>query len=93
MNRPRILLFRGTGWISRFIRWQTNGEYSHAAVELPDGRIIEAWHRGGVRVRDPLTDFSGVEAFDVPDLTDEQWTKAVGFMFTKIGDPYELAGG
>jgi len=43
-----ILAFRGSSLISRLIRWQTRSPYSHVAIELDNGVIFEAWHRGGV---------------------------------------------
>lgn len=46
---PLVALYRGTSWVSRAIRWQTWSDYSHAALWLPDGSVIEAWHKGGVQ--------------------------------------------
>lgn len=43
-----IVLFRGTDPLSRLIRLQTRGEYSHAAWMLRNGSVIEAHMRGGV---------------------------------------------
>jgi uncharacterized protein YycO len=48
----KILLYRGVGWVSRVIQWQTRSPYSHAAVQLSSGKVIEAWHVGGVRMLD-----------------------------------------
>lgn len=45
----RMLLFRGKSVVSKLIQWQTRSPYSHVAVELDDGSIIEAWYIGGVR--------------------------------------------
>ena len=88
---PRILLFRGNGWISRLIRWQTNGDYSHAAVQLSDGRIIEAWHKpSGVRIRPEVEDWSKVESYEVEGMTDEQWEKAESFLLDQLGKKYDF---
>ena len=46
----RLLAFKGDSLISKLIRWQTRSEYSHIAIELDSGEIIEAWHRGGVQI-------------------------------------------
>jgi len=43
-----IALYKGKSWLSKAIRWQTRGEYSHAAWLCPDGAVYEAWSRGGV---------------------------------------------
>lgn len=42
----RIFLFKGTSFISRLIRFQTRSEYSHAAVELDNKSVVEAWKKG-----------------------------------------------
>lgn len=90
---PRILLFKGKGVISRLIRWQTNGQYSHAALQLPDGKIIEAWHKPAeVRVRPPLKDWSNVDAFDVEGMTAKQWTLAAQWAQMQIGKKYDFSG-
>ena len=47
-----VLLYRGISPISRLIRWQTRSLYSHAALRLSDGSVVEAWHVGGVRHTD-----------------------------------------
>ncbi|MDE2104757.1 MAG: hypothetical protein KGL39_46400 [Patescibacteria group bacterium] len=39
----KILLHRGTGLVSRLIRWQTRSAYSHAGLLMDDGRVVEAW--------------------------------------------------
>lgn len=44
----KILAYRGRGLISKAIQWQTRSPYSHVAIELPNGLVIEAWHKGGV---------------------------------------------
>lgn len=48
-RRVGIALFRGRSLLSRLIRWQTRGEYSHAALLFSDGLFVEA--REGVGVR------------------------------------------
>ena len=92
-NLPKILLFKGNGFVSRLIRWQTNGQYSHAAIQLPDGQIIEAWHKPAkVRIRHVLEDWSNVEAFDVEGVTDAQWTDATQWLQKQIGKKYDFGG-
>ena len=90
---PKILLFRGQGWISRAIRWQTNGDYSHAAIQLPDGQIIEAWHKpSGVRIRPRMTNWNNVEAYEVEGMTSDQWDDAVDFLRDQLGKRYDFGG-
>lgn len=79
--------------VSNLIKWQTNGNYSHAAIQLPSGRIIEAWHKPAkVRLRGPLQDWDNVEAFDIEGITDEQWGKAVEWAESQIGKKYDFGG-
>ena len=93
MSKPKILLFSGQGWISKLIRWQTNGKYSHAAILIPGGSIIEAWHKPAkVRFRPPLKNWKGVEAYEVEGMTDEQWAKALLWADKQVGKPYDFGG-
>lgn len=46
----KILAYQGTSLISKAIRLQTRSKYSHIAVMLSDGQVIEAWHKGGVQL-------------------------------------------
>jgi len=62
----KVLLFHGKGFISWLIRVQTRGKYSHAAIMLPDGTIIEAWQGKGVqKLEDGLKSSLGVDAFAI----------------------------
>lgn len=93
MSKPKILLFKGQGAISNLIKWQTNGNYSHAAIQLPSGRIIEAWHKPAkVRLRGPLQSWANAEAYDVDGMTAEQWAKAIAWAEKQIGKPYDFGG-
>lgn len=64
--RLRVLLFHGHGLISALIRWQTRSDYSHAAIQLDDGSIIEAWQGAGVRKLPGLKrGIEGIDAFEI----------------------------
>lgn len=92
-DKPRILLFRGKGLISRLIRWQTNGDYSHLAIQFPDGTIYEAWHKPAeFRKRPPLTDWSNVDAFDIVGLTDEGAVRMREWCEANLGAKYDFSG-
>lgn len=43
-------LYKSKALVSRLIRWQTRGEYSHAALHFYGDTAIEAWHKGGVQI-------------------------------------------
>lgn len=36
-----VLLFRGAGWTSRWIKWAGKGRYSHAAMASWNGKLLE----------------------------------------------------
>lgn len=88
---PRILLFQGTGWISKAIRWQTRSSVNHAAIQLPNGEIIEAWEGSGVQ-RKTLKSTEGIQAFTVDGMTAEQWTQAIDLAVTQVGKKYDYWG-
>lgn len=83
----RILLFKGKSLVSRLIAWQTRGEFSHVAVQFPDGRIFEAFEGsalkgfrdGGVRYRESDPDWSACQAFEIQDSTSLQWELMQGY--------------
>ena len=79
--------------VSRLIRWQTNGKYSHAAIQFPDGTIYEAWHKPArFRKRPPLTDWSNVEAFDIVGLTDKGAKRMREWCDDHLGAKYDFGG-
>lgn len=88
LDRCRVLLFRGRGVISALVRWQTRSVYSHCAIQLPDGRILESWQGSGVQVR-RLADWAGVERFRVAGITATQWGRAVSFAEAQVGAGYD----
>lgn len=90
-SRPAILLFRGQGVISALIRWQTRGAVSHAAILLPDGRVLEAWQGDGVRIK-TLESWKDVEAYEIEGATELQWADAIQFAELQVGRGYDYLG-
>jgi len=91
MDEPCLLLFRGKGVISALIRWQTRSKYSHAALLLPNGDIIEAWQGlgAGVRIKRGLDSWDGVEIYAVPSATAAAWNEVIGFARSRVGAGYD----
>ena len=87
-SKCRVLLFRGKGLMSRLILWQTRSTYSHAALLLPDGTVLESWQGAGVRTT-RLKSRLGVDAFTVHNMTDQQWKTAIQFAQGQIGKGYD----
>ncbi len=98
MKAGDVVLFRGSGLVSRAIRWLTKSPYSHAAlVFLFEGRVycLEAVG-SGVRlalISEVLARYhGGIDHFDVPAATDEQRRGALGFAFQQLGKLYDKTG-
>ena len=98
MKAGDVVLFRGSGPMSRTIRWLTRSPYSHAAlVFLFEGRVycLEAVG-SGVRlalISQVLARYhGGVDHFDVPGATEEQRRGALGFAFQQLGKLYDRPG-
>jgi len=95
MNRGKemkILGYKGISWVSKTIRWQTRSVYSHVAIELSDGRVIEAWHKGGVRVNRDFgarhTPETEVDVFIIEKDFNE--LKVMDFLTPQIGKKYDF---
>jgi uncharacterized protein YycO len=88
---PAILLFRGRGLASALIRFQSRGEYSHAAILMPDGRIVESWQGAGVRVK-TLSDWKDIDAFTIPNMPQAAWDDAIRFALDQVGKGYDYVG-
>ena len=92
----RIAAYRGKSFVSRAIRWQTRGVYSHIAVMLSDDEIVEAWHNPArVRIIKSLSDGhtpgTQVDIFEVP-TTPEQDAIIRSFLLAQVGKKYDFAG-
>lgn len=86
--KPAVLLFRGREPLSAMIRWQTRSVYSHAALLLDNGCVIEAISGRGVRLVPPI-DLSAVDVFDVSGMSERQWGRAIQFARHQIGCGYD----
>lgn len=95
-NTPKILLYRGTGFIDTIIRWQTWGSVAHAALWVPanvtGNYIIEAT-ASGVISRPLDNPFSEpAEVYDVPMMSESGWASAIIYAKKQIGKPYDFRG-
>lgn len=88
----KILAYKGTGLVSKLIRLQTRSEYSHVAIQLLDGTVVEAWAAGGVRhVASPLEAHKSKTEIDVFLLTEEFDSGAVlQFLNSQLGKKYDF---
>jgi len=89
----RVVLFRGKGLLSRLIKWQTRGEFSHAAIANGDV-LYEA--REGAGVRAMLWDAEekkrhDYEEYDVPVANAEQYHDVMRFLQKQLAKPYDYS--
>lgn len=90
----KILLYQGVSAVSRLIRLQTRSIYSHAAVELDSGMVIEAWHNGvdlATHYCENHTQGTLVDVFNVA-ATAKQIEQAACFFFQQLGKKYDFRG-
>jgi uncharacterized protein YycO len=91
----RVLLYEGVSLLSKAIQWRTWGPYSHAALQLADGQVIDAW-KGGVRkIKGPFVGHdkkTRVLAYDIRDLTATQAEAMAKFAMAQIGKGYDYLG-
>lgn len=89
----KIFLVRGRGVVSRLIQFQTRSPYSHTALGLRDGSVVEAREFTGVRRLESQKAFLSdlkpgtvVEVYEVP-LVDEDSAEA--FVLSQVGMSYD----
>ena len=79
--------------VSKLIKLQTRSDYSHVAVELTDGGVIEAWQSGGVRrIDNAFVDHSPrtvIDAYRVLAYFDEAAVEE--YLYNSIGQAYDFS--
>ena len=87
----KILAYKGRSIPSRLIRLQTRSEYSHVAVQMDDGTVIEAWAIGGVRhVASPTEAHkpgTPIDVFEIKGTYDEGMVRR--FLKSQLGKRYD----
>ena len=87
-NHVFIRLYKGKSWISKFIKWHTRGEYSHAAI-IVGGALYESKEFIGTRKR--LAFDENVEYDDfIVETAQNQRAGMVEFLERQIGKPYDM---
>lgn len=78
---------RGRGLISRAIRWQTRCQFSHCALYVGGGYLLEAWPPA-VRLH-YCDDWSDMVAYTHPEMRLADWQQAEKLIRSQIGRPYD----
>lgn len=92
----KLLAYHGKGIVSRMIQLQTRSPYSHIALQLDDGTVIEAWHVGGVRHNADWTTIHGkgtsvdVFRFNEESLCQFDEGKVLAWLQKQLGKKYDF---
>ena len=92
----KIAQYKGKSFTSKVIKRVTKGEYSHTAIILEDGRIIEAWQGcNKVRVISDLSEGHSpgtpVDIYNV-SMNSAQKKRFTEFVEAQIGKKYDYKG-
>lgn len=92
-DQPKLAFYKGTSLVSKLIRWQTRGVYSHVAFWMPDGSCMEAREFGGVRHVANLsvrhTPGTEVDIYSFPKLSPEKVEHLNQFLISQLGCGYD----
>lgn len=76
--------------MSSVVRWFTRSNYSHAAVEIRPGVVIESWQGRGVQ-EVKLRDRKTIDEYEV-EITEDQMFRIEAFLRSHLGDRYDYLG-
>lgn len=85
-----IALFKGRGFVSNMIRWQTQAKYSHVGYMLTSNTVLEAWPGKGVQIKS-LSDTSDIDFYQI-DATPAQEADVIAFYMQNMGREYNYWG-
>lgn len=87
----KLLAYKGKSIVSKVIRTLTRSEYSHIAIELDDGGMIEAWQTAGVveriNYKEGHTPGTPVDVFKILGPLDTARTEK--FLRDQVGAKYD----
>lgn len=75
--------------ISKLIEWETRSKYSHAAVVLRSGQVIEAVEGVGVHMLEDLPKVTLPDRIDLFMVADLDQDAAEKFLLSQLGKPYD----
>lgn len=85
------LVFKHKGLYDLGIEIFEQSHYTHVAVDLGDGRLIESYPGIGVRYRQ-IPDDPEMDRFRLPAEIKMNWTYALAVAATQVGKPYDVPG-
>ena len=82
-----ICLYKGKGIVSRGIRFQTRGTYTHASILLDENHVFEAREFRGVKISE-ITEKDDIDYFHI-DITEQQADELIQFLAKQKGKGYD----
>lgn len=83
-----IIFARSDGFLSRVIRHVTRSEWSHVAIYLGEGQVIDTDALRSVSIHQ-LSSFECWAAGRVEDLSDQRIGEIVNYMVSELNKPYD----
>lgn len=89
-----IAIYQGRSLLSRYIRWRTWSDYSHAAYVFPDWSVVEAWRKGVTHSPNVLSYHhpETVVHLYMVDMTADQLWLVQDFLLSQVGKGYDWSG-
>lgn len=87
----RVLGYKGVSLLSRLIQWRTWSPWTHVAIELDTGEVIDAWKEGVRLIAHPYVGHDPetiVEAFSF-DHTRAQYAAISDYLMGHLGSRYD----
>jgi uncharacterized protein YycO len=86
------LLFKGASIWDRIIDWFTHSQYSHVAIDIGGGWLIEAYPGVGVRQRLIDENDKSMVRFHVKGSSVANYANQLGWLQSQLGKPYDFKG-
>ena len=85
-GQVKVFMSTADGLLSRLIRWQTRGDYSHAGFLLPDGTIIDSeWGHGVRHIMHHPESYKRFDVYTIKDLTPIQSGELHRLLLADVG--------
>jgi uncharacterized protein YycO len=83
-----VVFVRNSGLLSRTIRRVTDSEWSHVAIYLGEGKVIDTDAFRNVSIHD-LSEFETFHVKRYEGLTDQEVREIVSYMVERLNEPYD----
>ena len=91
MQSGDILLFKGSGLMSKIIQLGTSSKYSHVAVCVDADMFLAIEAQGSVRAAD-IRAMANYDIFRIKKGYNYSLNKSISFLVSKLNEKYDYAG-